>query len=198
MYEDGPGVQIGPYKILQTLGEGGFGIVYLAEQREPVERRVALKVIKLGMDSKEVLARFEAERQALALMDHANVAKFLDAGLTPSGRPYFAMEHVPGVPLTDYCDSQRLTPRERLELFVPVCMAVQHAHQKGIIHRDLKPSNILVMLQDERPVLGHRLRRGQGGEQASDGEDAVHRDRPDDRHAGVHVAGAGGDDGAGY
>ncbi|MBX3407928.1 MAG: serine/threonine protein kinase [Phycisphaeraceae bacterium] len=152
MYEDGPGSQIGPYKILQTLGEGGFGVVYLAEQRVPVERRVALKVIKLGMDSKEVLARFEAERQALALMDHANVAKFLDAGLTPTGRPYFAMEHVPGVPLTDYCDTQRLTPRERLELFVPVCMAVQHAHQKGIIHRDLKPSNILVMLQDEKPV----------------------------------------------
>lgn len=149
---EGPGGQIGPYRILQVLGEGGFGVVYLAEQRLPVERRVALKVIKLGMDSKEVLARFEAERQALALMDHVNVAKFLDAGLTPTGRPYFAMEHVPGVPLTDYCDANRLTPRERLELFVPVCHAVQHAHQKGVIHRDLKPSNILVMVQDGRPL----------------------------------------------
>ncbi len=149
---DGPGAQIGPYRILQSLGEGGFGVVYLAEQRTPVERRVALKVIKLGMDSKEVLARFEAERQALALMDHPNVAMFLDAGLTPTGRPYFAMEHVPGVPLTDYCDTHRLTPRERLELFVPVCLAVQHAHQKGVIHRDLKPSNILVMVQDGKPL----------------------------------------------
>ncbi|MBX3406966.1 MAG: serine/threonine protein kinase [Phycisphaeraceae bacterium] len=150
------GTQIGPYRVLELIGEGGFGAVYLAEQREPVRRRVALKVVKLGMDSKEVLARFEAERQALAMMDHPNVAKVFDAGMTASGRPYFAMEHVPGVSITQYCDDQKLSVRERLELFVPVCAAVQHAHTKGIIHRDLKPGNILVTMFDAggggRPV----------------------------------------------
>ncbi len=121
-----------------------MGVVYMAEQTEPVERRVALKIIKPGMDTRQVIARFEAERQALAMMDHPNIAKVLDAGATDSGRPYFVMELVKGLPITQYCDEQHLTPRERLELFLPVCQAVQHAHQKGIIHRDLKPSNVLV------------------------------------------------------
>jgi serine/threonine protein kinase/WD40 repeat protein len=143
---------IGQYRILEKIGEGGMGVVYKAEQREPVRRVVALKVIKLGMDSKEVVARFEAERQALALMAHPNVAKVFEAGMTEAGRPYFAMELVPGVPVTRYCDEERLTIRQRLELFVPICQAVQHAHQKGIIHRDLKPSNILVQLIDGKPV----------------------------------------------
>src|SRR6266566_3675790 len=133
---------VGKYRILEKIGEGGMGIVYKAEQREPVRRVVALKVIKLGMDTKEVVARFEAERQALALMSHPNVARVLDAGMTDTGRPYFAMEFVPGVPLTRYCDDQKLKTRERLGLFEQVCHAVHHAHQKGIIHRDLKPSNI--------------------------------------------------------
>ena len=139
-----PGTQIGPYKLLQQIGEGGMGVVYMAEQTEPVERRVALKIIKPGMDTRKVIARFEAERQALAMMDHPNIAKVLDAGTTDTGRPYFVMELVKGVPITQYCDEKQLTPRERLELFVPICQAVQHAHQKGIIHRDIKPSNVLV------------------------------------------------------
>ncbi|MBL9147352.1 MAG: serine/threonine protein kinase [Phycisphaerae bacterium] len=146
------GTWIGPYKILQRIGEGGFGSVFVAEQEVPVRRRVALKVIKLGMDTRQVVARFEQERHALALMDHPHIAKVLDAGATETGRPYFVMELVRGIPITDYCDQNLLTPRERLELFVPVCRAVQHAHQKGIIHRDLKPSNILVTLHDGRPV----------------------------------------------
>jgi eukaryotic-like serine/threonine-protein kinase len=149
---EGPGTRVGPYKLLQKLGEGGMGTVYLAQQTEPVKRQVALKIIKPGMDSREVIARFEAERQALALMDHPNIAKVLDAGATPAGRPFFVMELVKGVPITKYCDEHRLTPRQRLELFVPVCQAVQHAHQKGIIHRDVKPSNVLVTLYDGRPV----------------------------------------------
>jgi serine/threonine protein kinase len=149
---EGPGTRLGPYKLLQKLGEGGMGTVFLAEQEQPVRRRVALKVIKAGLDSAHVMARFEAERQALALMDHTNIAKVLDAGATESGRPYFVMELVKGVPLTKYCDQEHLTPRERLELFVPVCQAVQHAHQKGVIHRDLKPSNILVALYDGQPA----------------------------------------------
>src|SRR5262249_40399503 len=131
---------------------GGMGTVYLAQQSEPVKRLVALKLIKAGMDSKEVVARFEAERQALALMDHPNIAKVHDAGGAPDGRPFFVMELVKGMPLTKYCDEHRLTPRERLELFVPVCQAIQHAHQKGIIHRDIKPSNVLVALYDGKPV----------------------------------------------
>jgi serine/threonine protein kinase/tetratricopeptide (TPR) repeat protein len=175
-----PGTVIGPYKLLQEIGEGGMGTVFMAEQTHPVQRKVALKIIKPGMDSRQVLARFEAERQALALMDHPNIAKVLDVGtigegtrdegrgtredtsgplaprpspLAPSfGRPYFVMELVKGVPITRYCDEQHLTPRERLELFVPVCHAVQHAHQKGVIHRDLKPSNVLVALYDGKPV----------------------------------------------
>jgi serine/threonine protein kinase len=167
-----PGTRIGPYKLLQQIGEGGMGVVYMAEQQEPVRRKVALKIIKPGLDSRQVIARFEAERQALALMDHQNIAKVLDAGAIESsrhtpcavaedgtrsvpatlGRPYFVMELVHGVPLTKYCDDCQLTPRQRLELFLPVCHAVQHAHQKGIIHRDLKPSNILVTMYDDKPV----------------------------------------------
>src|SRR5262249_22703548 len=139
---EGPGTRIGPYKLLQQIGEGGMGLVYLAEQEEPVRRKVALKIIKPGMDSRHVLARFQAERQALALMDHPNIARVLDAGTTANGRPYFVMELVKGVPITKFCDDNHLTPHERLELFVPVCQAIQHAHQKGIIHRDVKPSNV--------------------------------------------------------
>jgi len=149
---EAPGDRIGPYKLLQQLGEGGCGVVYMAEQEEPVRRRVALKVIKPGMDTKQVIARFEAERQALALMDHPNIAKVLEAGASETGRPYFVMELVRGVKITDYCDQNNLPTQERLELFIQVCKAVQHAHQKGIIHRDLKPSNILVTLHDGVPV----------------------------------------------
>jgi serine/threonine protein kinase/WD40 repeat protein len=147
-----PGDRIGRYKLLQQIGEGGCGVVYMAEQSEPVRRRVALKVIKLGMDTKQVIARFEAERQALAMMDHPNIAKVFDAGATDAGRPYFVMELVRGVKITDYCDQQKLSTPQRLELFVQVCQAVQHAHQKGIIHRDLKPSNILVTELDGKAV----------------------------------------------
>jgi len=146
------GDRIGPYKILSSLGEGGFGVVYLAEQQRPVRRRVALKVIKAGMDTKQVVARFEAERQALAMMDHPNIAKVFDAGVTENGRPYFVMEVVQGEPVTNYCDRHRLTIDQRLELFVSICQAIQHAHQKGIIHRDIKPSNVLVAIRDDRPV----------------------------------------------
>jgi serine/threonine protein kinase/Flp pilus assembly protein TadD len=142
----------GRYQLLQPLGEGGMGTVWMAEQTEPVKRLAALKFIKAGMDSKQVLARFEQERQALALMDHPHIAKVFDAGTAPDGRPFFVMELVQGVPITQYCDEHRLTPRQRLELFIPVCQAVQHAHQKGIIHRDLKPSNVLVALYDGKPV----------------------------------------------
>jgi serine/threonine protein kinase/Tfp pilus assembly protein PilF len=147
-----PGTQIGPYKLIEQIGEGGMGTVWMAQQTEPVRRVVALKLIKAGMDSRQVIARFEAERQALALMDHPNIARVLDAGTTDAGRPYFVMDLVKGLPITRYCDEHHLTPRERLELFIPVCQAVQHAHQKGIIHRDLKPSNVLVALYDGKPV----------------------------------------------
>lgn len=147
-----PGTQIGPYKLLQQIGEGGMGIVFMAEQTQPVQRKVALKIIRPGMDSRQVIARFEAERQALAMMDHVNIARVFDGGTTESGRPYFVMELINGVPITKYCDDNHLTPRERLELFVPVCQAIQHAHQKGIIHRDIKPSNVLVTLYDGKPV----------------------------------------------
>jgi serine/threonine protein kinase len=176
---EGPGDRIGPYKLLQKIGEGGMGVVYMAEQEEPVRRKVALKIIKPGMDSRQVVARFEAERHALAMMDHPNIARVIDAGTTqpnpksrhdnqpgvegsefdvraPSiraaGRPYFVMELVYGVPITRFCDEHRLTPRQRLRLFVPVCQAIQHAHQKGVIHRDVKPSNVLVTLYDGKPV----------------------------------------------
>jgi serine/threonine protein kinase/tetratricopeptide (TPR) repeat protein len=144
----GPGTRIGPYKLLQLIGEGGFGEVFMAEQETPVRRRVALKVIKAGMDSKQIVARFEAERQALAMMEHPNIARVFDAGTTELGLPYFVMELVKGVPVTQYCDEHRLTLRERLELFIPICQAVQHAHQKGVIHRDIKPSNVLVASHD--------------------------------------------------
>jgi len=143
-----PGDCIGRYKLLEKIGEGGCGVVYVAEQQEPVRRRVALKIIKLGMDTRAVVARFEAERQALALMDHSNIARVLDAGATETGRPFFVMELVRGTRITEYCDQNQLPTRERLDLFVQVCRAVQHAHQKGIIHRDLKPSNILVTVND--------------------------------------------------
>ncbi len=157
------GTVIGPYKLLQQIGEGGMGTVYMAEQTQPVHRKVALKVIKPGMDSRQIIARFEAERQALAMMDHVNIARVLDAGQTPpsppseggawgGGRPYFVMELVHGVPITKYCDDNHLSPRERLELFLPVCQAIQHAHQKGIIHRDIKPSNVMITLYDGKPV----------------------------------------------
>ena len=134
-----PGDWIGRYRLLQKIGEGGFGAVYMAEQQEPVRRRVALKIVKLGMDTKQVIARFEAERQALALMDHPNIAKVFDAGATETGRPFFVMELVRGIKITDYCDQNNLTTAERLALFKQICHAIQHAHQKGIIHRDLKP-----------------------------------------------------------
>src|SRR5437588_8375214 len=156
---EAPGALIGPYKLIEQIGEGGMGTVWMAQQTEPVKRLVAVKLIKAGMDSRQVIARFEAERQALALMDHPNIARVLDAGTTKGeaggvrpGRPYFVMDLVKGVPITRYCDEHHHTPRQRLELFIPVCQAVQHAHQKGIIHRDLKPSNVLVALYDGKPV----------------------------------------------
>ncbi len=146
------GDRIGRYKLRERIGEGGCGVVYVAEQEEPVRRKVALKVIKLGMDTRNVVARFQAERQALALMDHPNIAQVHDAGATETGRPYFVMELVRGIKITDYCDQQQLSTRERLELFIKVCQAIQHAHQKGVIHRDIKPSNILVTVNDGVPV----------------------------------------------
>ncbi|HVU22589.1 MAG TPA: serine/threonine-protein kinase, partial [Opitutus sp.] len=150
--EERAGDLIGRYKLLQQIGEGGCGVVYMAEQTAPVVRRVALKVIKLGMDTKAVIARFEAERQALAMMDHPNIAKVLDAGTTDNGRPFFVMELVRGIPITKYCDENNVSTAARLSLFEQVCHAIQHAHQKGIIHRDIKPSNILVTLHDGVPV----------------------------------------------
>src|SRR3954470_24584109 len=143
---------IGPYQLLQMVGEGGMGEVWLAEQKHPVRRRVALKLVKTGMDTRPVVARFQSERQALALMDHPAIARVFDAGSTPDGRPYFVMEYVAGVPITTYCDTHKLTMRERLELFLQVCSGVQHAHQKAIIHRDLKPSNILISEVDGKPT----------------------------------------------
>jgi serine/threonine protein kinase/tetratricopeptide (TPR) repeat protein len=150
---EGPGGMIGSYKLMEQIGEGGFGIVFMAEQEQPVRRKVALKILKPGMDTRRVIARFEAERQALALMDHLNIARVLDGGETATGRPYFVMDLVKGIPITKYCDQAQLTTQERLELFVSVCQAVQHAHQKGIIHRDLKPSNVLVTHQDGAPLV---------------------------------------------
>src|SRR5271157_1788278 len=144
--------EFGRYQILRPLGEGGMGTVYLAEQREPIRRSVALKVIKLGMDTGQVLARFANERQALAIMDHPSIARIFDAGATPKGRPYFVMEYIEGVPITQYCDRNRIAIGRRLELFLAVCRAVQHAHQKGVIHRDLKPSNVLVTEQEGAPL----------------------------------------------
>ena len=144
--DDAVGTRVGPYTLLELLGEGGMGVVYVADQAEPVKRRVALKLIRPGMGSREVVARFEQERQALALMDHPGIARVLDGGTAPDGRPFFVMELVRGLPITDYCDQARLTTRSRLALFADVCRAVQHAHQKGVIHRDIKPSNVLVTL----------------------------------------------------
>jgi serine/threonine protein kinase len=149
---EGPGTVVGPYKLLQQIGEGGMGVVFMAEQTDPIQRTVALKIIKPGMDTRQVIARFEAERQALAMMDHPNIAGVIDAGSTATGRPYFVMDLVKGVPITEYCDQQHFPVRARLELMATVCHAVQHAHQKGIIHRDLKPSNVLVAEYDGRPV----------------------------------------------
>ena len=146
-----PGARIGPYKLLEQIGEGGFGAVFMAEQEKPVQRRVALKIIKLGMDTGQVVARFEQERQALAMMDHANIARVLDAGATETSRHYFVMELCKGESITEYCDKHNLSIRERKALFVQVCLAVQQAHQKGLIHRDIKPSNILVTTQDDKP-----------------------------------------------
>ena len=188
-----PGSTIGRYKLLQRIGDGGFGVVYMAEQTEPVRRKVALKIIKPGMDSQEVIARFEAERQALALMDHPNIAKIFDAGTTEAGRPYFVMELVKGVSLNEYCDKNHLPTSQRLDLFVKVCHAVQHAHQKGVIHRDLKPSNIMITLHDGKPVpkvidfgvakaLSHRLTE----------KNAFYRLRCHDWHTGIHEPRASG------
>jgi len=146
------GSQIGPYKLLSVLGEGGFGVVYIAEQQRPIRRRVALKIIKLGMDTKQVIARFDVERQSLALMDHPNIARVFDAGVTDTGRPYFVMELVKGLSITEHCDRQKLSIEDRLRLLIQVCEAVHHAHQKGIIHRDIKPSNILVTIHDDKAV----------------------------------------------
>ena len=166
-----PGDTIGRYKLLQQIGEGGCGVVYMAEQDEPVRRRVALKIIKLGMDTKSVIARFEAERQALAMMDHPNIAKVLDAGATETGRPYFVMELVRGMKITEYCDEAKLSTRARLDLFIQVCQAIQHAHQKGIIHRDIKPSNILVTVNDGVPVpkvIDFGIAKATSGQQLTD------------------------------
>ncbi len=176
-----------------------MGVVYLAEQEKPVRRRVALKIIKPGMDTEQVVTRFEAERQALALMDHPSIARVFDAGATDTGRPYFVMELVKGVPITEYCDTVHMTPKERLELFIPVCQAIQHAHQKGIIHRDVKPSNVLVTMQDGKPVpkiidfgiakaIEQRLT-----------ERSLFTEHGDDHgHAGIHVARAGRDERDGH
>src|SRR5262245_57307459 len=150
---EAPGTLIGPYKILERIGEGGFGIVYMAEQERPVRRRVALKVIKPGMDTAQIIGRFEAERQALAIMEHPHIARVFDAGATEAGRPYFVMELVKGVPITEFCDRDRMPAEQRLKLFVDVCHAIQHAHHKGVIHRDIKPSNVLVTLHDGVAVV---------------------------------------------
>ena len=149
--EEGSPESIGPFRILEELGRGGMGVVYLAEQHKPVRRQVALKVVKQGMDTEQVLARFEIELQALALMNHPAIARVFEAGVTSGGRPYFVMEPVRGVPITEHCDRHRLNLRQRLELFLKVCAGVQHAHQKAVIHRDLKPSNVLVAIRDDRP-----------------------------------------------
>ncbi len=146
------GTQIGPYKLIEQIGEGGMGVVYMAAQKEPIRRMVALKVIKAGMDTHQVVARFEAERQAMAMMNHPSIAKVLDAGATDAGRPYFVMDLVKGSPITEFCDSHKLDTKHRLQLFITVCQAVQHAHQKGLIHRDIKPSNVMVEMHDVTPV----------------------------------------------
>jgi serine/threonine protein kinase len=187
------GTQIGAYRLVEKIGEGGFGEVFLAEQQQPVRRKLALKILKPGLDTREVVARFEAERQALALMDHPHIARVIDGGESASGRPYFVMELVCGMPITRYCDDRQLTPRERLALFLPICQAVQHAHQKGIIHRDLKPTNILIAADDDgRPVpkvIDFGVAKSHGA--TTHGADAQHRRRRDHRHAGIHEPRAG-------
>ena len=195
----GAGTVIGRYHLLQKIGEGGMGEVWLAEQKEPVRRRVALKLIKAGMNTREVVARFESERQALALMDHPAIAKVFDAGSTPQGAPYFVMEYVAGVPITTYCDNHRLSTRERLELFMHVCEGVQHAHQKAIIHRDLKPSNILVTEVDgQAGAEDYRFRSGQGAHAEADRGYHVHARGSAGRNSGIHEPGAGAFLGRGY
>ena len=172
-----PGDRIGHYKLLEQIGEGAMGTVWVAEQTKPIHREVALKVIKLGIDTKQVMARFEAERQALAMMDHPNIAKVLDAGATETGRPYFVMERVRGIPLTDYCDRHNLSTGERLDLFIQICKAIQHAHQKGIMHRDIKPSNILVALQDGVPVpkvIDFGIAKATAGQRLTDSDPRLH------------------------
>ena len=184
--------RIGDFDLLERIGEGAMGEVWLAEQTAPVRRRVAVKIVKAGTGSREVIARFELERQALAMMSHPHIAHIVEAGTTDDGRPYFAMEYVPGIPLTKYCDQHRLGIDERLALFVLVCEAVQHAHQKGVIHRDLKPGNLLVTEIDGRPSPeGDRLRHRQGRGAQPAAEPRAHDDRSPDRHAGIHEPGAG-------
>ncbi len=183
----------GKYTLTDELGQGGMGIVYLAQQKQPVKRAVAVKLIKPGMDSRDVLARFDAERQALAVMDHPNIAKVLDAGVAASGRPFFVMEYVKGVPITQYCDEKKLTPQERLNLFIVVCQAVQHAHQKGIIYRDLKPSNVLVEVVDGKPVpkvIDFGLAKA--ARSKADRQDAVDGPGQPGRHARILLAGTSG------
>ena len=192
------GQQIDRYKLLQPIGEGGFGTVWMAEQKQPVKRRVALKIIKLGMDTKQVIARFEAERQALAMMDHPNIAKVLDAG-DDRDRASLLCDGVlvKGVPILEYCDTEKLDTKARLDLFTQVCHAIQHAHQKGIIHRDIKPSNVLVTMHDGVPVpkvIDFGIAKATNTELTR--EDALHRAPADDRDAGVHEPRAGGDVGA--
>ena len=197
---EGPGAVIGRYKLLEQIGEGGCGVVYQTEQAEPVKRRVALKVIKVGMDTRQVVARFEAERQALALMDHPNIAKVLDGGTTEAGRPFFVMELVKGIPITRYCDERRLDTAHRLQLFILVCQAIQHAHQKGIVHRDIKPSNILVADHEGAPlpkVIDFGIAKATAGQTLTDktiftAVRAVHR------HARLYEPGASRDERAGY
>ena len=191
------GDRIGPYRLIEPLGEGGFGVVWVAEQEQPVRRKVALKIIRLGMNSREVIARFAQERQALAVMDHPGIAKVFDAGATPFGRPYFAMELVRGVPITEFCDEYSLSLRLRLEMFRQVCSAVHHAHQKGIIHRDIKPNNVLVTLDEDGVATPKVIDFGIAKateQQAPHRTDPRHAARPLAGHAAVHVARAGRDE----
>ncbi|MBM3845130.1 MAG: serine/threonine protein kinase [Verrucomicrobia bacterium] len=192
------GTRIGPYTLLQQIGEGGFGVVWMAEQTEPISRKVAVKVVKAGMDTHEVLARFEAERQALAMMDHPNIARVLEAGATASGRPYFAMELLKGIPITNFCDDQQYGVRKRLELFRDVCAAVNHAHQRGIIHRDIKPSNVMVTLHGDKPVvkvIDFGIAKATQGKLTE--KNLVHPFRAVPGHARLHEPGAGRNERAG-
>ena len=186
------GTWIGPYELEDMIGEGGMGQVWRAEQRSPIRRTVALKLIKAGMDTHEVIRRFESERQALAIMEHPAIAKVFEAGTTPLGRPYFAMEYVAGVPITTYCDQHRLTNRDRLKLFIRVCEGIQHAHQKAIIHRDIKPSNVLVTEVDGKPfpkIIDFGVARAISVEASDD--TAFHAGRRNSGYAGLHESGTG-------